>query len=723
MACRKRKAKCDLGISGQPPCARCRREHRECIFPAERSANPNKRQRVGLHEVEHARDTPRRYSRDQTSPEFAPSTGYENGDSSNTMSASPPVPVIAKKLGLDDSVMRTVVSRGNEALDILFEAAAHQERNSASNAQSGQSTILPQPQTSPIAAIRKQAVTLSSASANVLELWSSCRFVCQGWLSAQEAITYIDLFFKHMCPLSPIISDFYGKHVNHRQLLTDEPVLCCTILAVSSRYHILPGIGGVSRSTILHDRLWQYCQDLLTRTMFGQERGSSPKTRSIGTVEALLLLSEWNPRSLHFPPDGYGWDSDLLLHSATQHDCGSGNHWHLETSAAGQWLDDVIEPARRSDRMSWMLLGSAVTLAHELGIFDEDTHSTEVDDSALRRVRARKLLYVYVNHLASRLGYISLIPQSMNQVVSRQVASTDAGSREWQAHMTSWIELTRLMKSFSDTFFPSASHTSQLLRTGRYIDLLQRFLPLLDHWRRVHLEAHSYQGSYQETLFIEYHYVRIYMNSLGMQAACERALADAASDSDAGALSHRRIDALEYGFILEVINGSCEILRKVISLASTDTLRFAPVRLFLRVTTSSIFLLKALSLGVRNTRLQYALDILERSIEALKTSNLDEVHLAVRYATLLETHVRKIRQGFVPSAQRQPLPMSSDIVTYPSWATNGDGLDYPDLDEMPGDDWLSLPFDPSMAPFPPDGTADFSGYGGGLDFIWNLLPE
>jgi hypothetical protein len=67
--------------------------------------------------------------------------------------------------------------------------------------------------------------------------------------------------------------------------------------------------------------------------------------------------------------------------------------------------------------------------------------------------------------------------------------------------------------------------------------------------------------------------------------------------------------------------------------------------------------------------------------------------------------------------------MSSDIVTYPSWATNGDGLDYPALDEMPGDDWLSLPFDPSMAPFAPDGTADFSGYGGGLDFIWNLLPE
>jgi hypothetical protein len=724
IGCRKRKAKCDLSSSGQPPCARCRREHRECIFPAERSGNPKKRQKLGMHEADRDSDTDHRYPQDRTSPEFAASAGFHNQESSDTMSASPPGPKQGKKISLDDSVMRTVVSRGNEALDILFEAAAHQERAGASNTQSGPSTVLPRPYTSSNTPPRNHAVTLSSATAVTLELWASCRFVSQGWLSAQEAITYIDRFFKHMCPLSPIISDFYGKHSHHRQLLTDEPVLCCTILAISSRYHILPGIGGSSRSTIIHDRLWRYCQDLLTRTMFGQEKGQRPKTRSIGTVEALLLISEWHPRSLHFPPDNYGWDSDLLLNSATQYNSGSGQRQHSETSAADQWLNDVIEPARRSDRMSWMLLGSAVTLAHELGIFDGDTDSAGVGDSTLRRIRVRKLLYVYVNHLASRLGYISLIPQSMNQVVSRQVHSTDAAARQWQVHMTSWIELTKLVKSVSDSFFPSATYTSQLLRNGRYIDLLQQFLPMLDHWRRVHLENHSFQGSYQETLFIEYHYVRIYINSLGMQAACERALADTASDSDPRSLLQTRIDSLEYEFIKEVIDGSCEILQKVIILAETDTLRFAPVRLFLRITTSSIFLLKALSLGVRNTQLQFALDILDRSIDALKTSNLDEVHLAARYATLLDTHVQKLRQGFVPNAQRQPLPMNSDLTPNPSWAANSEPLDYPPLEEMPGDDWLSLPFDPSMAPFAPDGTVDFSGLNGGaLDFIWNLPPE
>jgi hypothetical protein len=724
IACRKRKAKCDLSSSGQPPCARCRREHRECVFPAERSGNPNKRQKLGIYEAEPSFDATDAYSQDHISPEFTASTRYHNHESSDTMSASPPGPKHGKKISLDNSVMRTMVSRGNEALDILFEAAAHQERTSARNAQSGPSGILPQPHTSSITPTRNHAVTLSSATTITLELWSNCRFVRQGWLSAQEAITYIDLFFKHMCPLSPIISDFYGNHINHQQLLTDEPALCCTILALSSRYHILPGIGGVSRSTVIHDRLWRYSQDLLTRTMFGQEKGSSPKTRSIGTVEALLLISEWHPRSLHFPPDNYGWDSDLLLDSAAQHNSGSGQNHHPETSAADQWLNDVIEPARRSDRMSWMLLGSAVTLAHELGIFDGDTDSTEVGDSTLRRIRVRKLLYVYVNHLASRLGYISLIPQSMNQVVSRQIHSTDAAARQWQVHMTSWIELTKLVKSVSDNFFPSASYTSQLLRSGRYIDLLQQFLPMLDHWRRVHLENHSFQGSYQETLFIEYHYVRIYINSLGMQAACERALADTASDSDPRALLHTRIDSLEYEFVQEVIDGSCKILQKVINLAETDTLRFAPVRLFLRITTSSIFLLKALSLGVRNTQLQSALDILDRSIVALKTSNLDDVHLASRYATLLETHVQKLRQGFVPNAQRQPLPMNNDLVPNPSWVTNSEGLDYSNLDEISSDDWLSLPFDPSMAPFAPDGTVDFSGLNGGaLDFIWNLPPE
>src|SRR5438552_1592871 len=103
IACRKRKAKCDLGSSGQSPCARCRREHRECIFPAERSGNPSKRQKVDKHGAERAVDIADRCSQDYPSPDLAGSTRLLNNESSDTMSASPPGPTRGKMTGLDDS--------------------------------------------------------------------------------------------------------------------------------------------------------------------------------------------------------------------------------------------------------------------------------------------------------------------------------------------------------------------------------------------------------------------------------------------------------------------------------------------------------------------------------------------------------------------------------------------------------------------------------------------
>ena len=418
------------------------------------------------------------------------------------MSSSPSQP----KASLDDSVMRTVVSGGNDALNILFEAAAHQEKKAGTNSQSavpGRNPSQGEPLPNSSRTHSGQPEPLSSAAPAIFELWGACRFVTQGWMSAQEATTYIDLFFQNMCPLSPVIDDFYGHHGNHLRLLTNDPLLCCTILAISSRYHVLPGIGGSLRSTLIHDRMWKYCQDLITHTIFGQEKGANPKTRSIGTVEALLLISEWHPRSLHFPPEHYGWDSELLITPTRLLEGGRGQYVDLEASSANQWLEDVIEPARRSNRMSWMLLGNAVTLAHELGIFEE-TEYRDGNRPTIRRMRIRKLLYVYVNHLASRLGYISLIPPSLNPVISQQVASKDPAANQWQSHMASWIELTEFSKLIADTFFSSAAHTRHILHTGRYVGMVEQFLPRLDDWRRINLEARSYQGSYQETLFIEY---------------------------------------------------------------------------------------------------------------------------------------------------------------------------------------------------------------------------
>jgi hypothetical protein len=61
-------------------------------------------------------------------------------------------------------------------------------------------------------------------------------------------------------------------------------------------------------------------------------------------------------------------------------------------------------------------------------------------------------------------------------------------------------------------------------------------------------------------------------------------------------------------------------LQKVCQLSETGALRYSPVRIFLRITTSSIYLIKGLSLGSRNAKLQSCLDILDAAIRALRAS-------------------------------------------------------------------------------------------------------
>jgi hypothetical protein len=259
---------------------------------------------------------------------------------------------------------------------------------------------------------------------------------------------------------------------------------------ISSRYHVLPGIGGASRSFFIHHRLWQHCQNLIMRVILGQEKSSKCNTRTVGTIEALLLTSEWHPRSLHFPPESDGWDSVLTVNRSPPASDAD--------RSSNKWLEDVIEPARRSDRMSWMLLGSAYSLAHELGIFETEergigSSTAEVEalseQNKLRKQRVQQLLYVYINQLSSRIGCMSLMPQSLSRAVTGNVwtSTADKSGDEWQTFMESWMDLTKLIRSVNDMFFPSASFAKQQWHSGRYIGLLDHFRPLLNQWRERHL--------------------------------------------------------------------------------------------------------------------------------------------------------------------------------------------------------------------------------------------
>ncbi|KAI9371611.1 hypothetical protein BJX61DRAFT_543489 [Aspergillus egyptiacus] len=750
--CRQRKAKCDLGEHPDgspigPPCAKCRREQRQCVF-SETRAWERKKKRGSQEDGASVPTARRRLSSNSNDIRFSDTDSPEKGihrprtEVRHTRQQSTST--------LDNSMMRTVVSSGNDALNILFEAAAHSEEAGLAE-QATQTQITPNytshSHESPLLTVLQgvpkatRPVEISYASNEVLATWESCRFVMMGWFTSREAVTLIDLFFKNMSSLSPILTHFYANHQHHYQLITCDPVLCCTILMLSSRYHILPGPGGQSRNFFIHHRLWQHCQQLVTRLMFGQERALNSKLRRIGTIEALLLMSEWHPRSLHFPPESDGWDTDLILKAPQPRD--------EDSSPRNRFLEDMTEPARRSDQMSWMLLGAALSLSHELGIFEVDDEKRNwasayeglipSDQIKLRRQRVQRLLYVYINQLAWRIGCVSLMPQSLNHAILSRQTSRDLkkSGDQWLAFMDSWIDLTKLAKSVTDMFFPSAEFARQQLHSGRYVDILDHFRPLLLKWKEENLRPETLQQHFYDALFIEYHFVRAYTHSIGMQAVVERVFAD--SDPNAEVVRAANIDPVEYEYIQEVIDGCCQILQKVTELGESGALRFSPVRIFLRITTSSIFLMKCLSLGARQAKLRESLDILERCIQALKANALDDVHLSTRYAALLETHVSRLRRNLLASSKaikssygctvRSSTAPMANIDTEGSTPTAdapvpvADWGFIPSLSDLAADDWLSLPFDPSMAPFGISGGGQFPAYeGGALNFIWNLPP-
>ena len=251
-------------------------------------------------------------------------------------------------------------------------------------------------------------------------------------------------------------------------------------------------------------RLWEQCQRFIMKIMLGQVKPSKAQSRTIGSIEALLLLSEWHPRALHFPTAADGWDCELMIGANNTTEEGAKLLEGDVTS--NRWLEDVIEPAKRSDRMSWMLMGCALSLAQELGLFEDNARIDKDQVSypkfsteylILRRIRARKLLYVLLEQLSWRLGCTSMIPQSLNHALMEKIPvdSTTGAVEQWQAFMSAWVELTKLARSVSDTVYPSASFTRNLLRTGRYIGLLEHFQPLLTSWRRKYLDPCSKYSS------------------------------------------------------------------------------------------------------------------------------------------------------------------------------------------------------------------------------------
>ena len=149
-----------------------------------------------------------------------------------------------------------------------------------------------------------------------LEVWHTFKFCQLKWVTPLEAFTYVNYFHTHLLPLSPILSGHFALPSAQHDLLTNEPLLAITILTIAARYCPLE---AASRGVYLHGKLWQFTQGLVGRVIWGQDRGTGKRRgketkglRGLGTVEALVLWTEWHPRGIHFPPMEAGGEEELM---------------------------------------------------------------------------------------------------------------------------------------------------------------------------------------------------------------------------------------------------------------------------------------------------------------------------------------------------------------------------------------------------------------------------
>ncbi|CAH0052318.1 unnamed protein product [Clonostachys solani] len=757
--CRVRKVRCI--INDDPPCAKCRREHRECEFdhrpkaPKQREppkwAKRNESTRGAVVPPENGEQRVQDHHGQSPQSSLVAGPGMTPVDGAANLHRVTEVAVHGRASPrsqelLYNRVIATPLTGTHDALEVLSDAVPRGEPSVTLGTRaitpSPSHNSVPSPAQGPTVipsaggGLGFTVSVLSSPDEEILDLWDRSRFVRQGWFTAQEAVTYIDLFYKYLSPLSAVILDDFCSHSAHSRLVTEEAMLCCTILMISSRFFMLPGAGGLSRSHLIHHRLWGFCETLIKRIMLGQEKHSSWRMRVVGTIESLMLISDWHPRAIHFPPETEGWDVFLISpdYDRTNRLRNQGEEPLI------RWREDVFEPAKRASRMSWMLLGMANSLAYEIGIFssqDQQKVYDPLDLDGQRYFRAQKLLYTYISQTAIKLNMPSPFPDNVIIAASRSTfdQSLPPSHRSWSAYMDLNSELTRLSHTASCMFFQTPAQLQAVVSSGNHIDLLEHFSGSSSRWlERAETIFHHIDQPLRDCLLIEYHHLKILTGAVAIQSVVAKA---SASGIDGNAKGIEGINLATFltprdaKFLQQVIRDCKKLLHIATHSIFHTQFPYAPARTKISVISTSVFLLKALSIGSSSADVHQALESLEQCTQMLKSSPPDDTDFAMRYATLIEKHTANIRDRLVPdSASSGSILRVPDTDRFQSQHT---GLHLPiqNLSTGPYSDseigdsvnsWISFPFDSSIAPFNQEQDTQLSlGLDlDSLDFLWNL---
>ncbi|ONH75868.1 Transcriptional activator ARO80 [Pichia kudriavzevii] len=472
-------------------------------------------------------------------------------------------------------------------------------------------------------------------------------------LTDVEAKRLIRLFFITLHPFYPYVP----KEMRNHNVLANYPILLCAILAISSRYNSLPEKIGdwdktldddtESRKAIrgekniymnnvvgerhlaVHEKLWIYCQRLMSMTVWGES-----SSRSVGTILTFLLFTEWNPRAIHFRWGDYANSShdDSLANRKTNKNKNVGKDpTHLKSkrksSQSAQQQQQLpqttqlqqhrlenqqteneseeefagLSAMKRSEIMSFMLIGTATRLSFLLEtdpLIFIATHISEIN-------------------IAVGLNKKSMLQQTLSEV---DVNEVEYGFTSYQKAN---IELLQFFSLCYETLYGTRPKfiTLDKYQTLAILDILS---PILENWYRkyhkllkpsnVHcaplascgdegspdwlylisvnpkLEKDLTIGIERESLILDYYYTKLYLYSLALSG--DTSVNSNLRNSKKG--RNLRLDELSrYSRYVELAyKAAKEVLAVIQRVKKLKLLKYMPVRWVTRVIKSVSFIVK-----------------------------------------------------------------------------------------------------------------------------------
>lgn len=469
-----------------------------------------------------------------------------------------------------------------------------------------------------------------------------------GILTEDEAERLINLFFSTMHPYFPHIPKF----LHSLKVLSGYPILLCAILTISSRYHPFENNasslqnGNVPRNIEVHDRLWLYVQRLISQTVWAEA-----STRSIGTIFAFLLFTEWNPRAIHWRWSDYAnkaeeggieSESGIVGSGLNTRSDGIGTAFAGVAGAKSSSVDGAdgnsavggqnlagLGAMRRSHRMAWMLIGSAVRLAQDMGFMEMSsktliaTHIAEINsvmDISRRSMLAHSLSEIDLDEdeiSEEDTEYGEDVDDDVNIMKMSEEELKRAASEhtfKFTKAQKAQIELLQIMSLGHESFYGYKAQLGQLSQRQN-LAVLNIISPLINNWSRKykqflvptsgklakHVSNFQHQWTKpksktcqeinesikQESFIFEFNYVKLYIYSLALSPSPRTMMGKKNRVS-------LKLDELSRSarFIEQAFNAANEMLNAAHRIHKFKMLRFMPVRWLTRLVRAVAFIVK-----------------------------------------------------------------------------------------------------------------------------------